>query len=145
MIADLIIGIPLILCFMVSCYFLGSVVSWSSLKEVRSHFKRSHEILSISHEPPSKWTKTGNDEGDITSPILLEKEGSVNNEDVTKILQPCSESDVLQAEVNPPMDLSPIIDKLKGICNNTPSLDDKQIALFWEALASVQIDQVHNT
>ena len=115
--------------------FLGSVVSWSSWKEVGSH-KRSHDLLSISHEPPPKRTKTGNDANGITLPILLE---SVSNEDVA------SGIDILQAEVIPPMDLSsPIIAKLKGVCSNTASLDDKQIILLWEELTSVRIDQVYN-
>ena len=118
---------------------LGSVVSWSSLKEVRSH-KRSHNLLSISNEPASKRTKPEKDEDGITSSILIEKR--VNSEDVTVTLQP-SEKEVSQTEVIQPIDLSsPIIAKLKQLCNNTATLDDKQITLLWEELTSVQIDQV---
>ena len=75
--------------------------------------------------------------------MLLEKEGSANDEDITNSLKCNSENDVLQAKVNPPMDLSPIIAKLKSLCNDTVSFADKQITLLWEELTSVQIDQVY--
>ena len=103
--------------------------------------KRSHDLLSISNGPPSKRTKPGNDEDGIISSILLGKGESVNNEATSLQL---SENDISQAEVKQPVNLSPIIAKLKQLCNNTATLDDKQIILLWEELASVQIDQVYN-
>ena len=126
---------PLLFC-------LASIVSWSSLKEAGSH-KRPHDLLYISHEqPPLKKTKTENDE-EITSSVVSEKKGASNNDEMTNSLHHISENNVTQSDVNPTMDFSHVITKLKCLCNESASLDDKQTALLWEELASVKTDQVH--
>ena len=118
---------------------LGSVVSWASMKEAGSH-KRSHGLLSM-HEPPPKKTKTGSDEESVTSPALVEVETS-NDNDTTNNMQHVSESSVTGTEVDPLMDFSPIITKLKCLCNDTTPFDDKQAIILWEELTSVDVDQV---
>ena len=110
-----------------------------SLKEAGSH-KRSPDLLSV-YEPPPKKTKIGSDEERVISPALVEGETD-NSEDINDNLQHVRESSVIGTEVNPLTDFSPIITKLKCLCNGTIPFDDKQAIILWEELASVDIDQV---
>ena len=132
--------------------FLCLVVSWSSKKEERSR-KRSHSLLSTLSEPSRKKIKTrknddndddDDDDDDTTSQIISENEKCVVNEDIAYNLQNSSKSSDVQTEIDPPLDLSPIIAKLKNLCNNNASLNDEETTLLWEELASVQTDQVCN-
>jgi len=128
--------------------FLCLVVSWSSKKEERSR-KRSHSLLSTLSEPSRTRKNDYNDDDDdddddTTSQIISENEKSVVNEDIAYNLQISSKSSDVQTEIDPPLDLSPIIAKLKNLCNNNASLNDEETTLLWEELASVQTDQVCN-
>ena len=117
------------------------MVRWSSLKE--GSCKRSHDLLSTLSEPPLKKIKTRKNDDDTPLLIISENEKSVINEDVAYNLQHSEISDV-ETDINPPLDLSPIITKLKYLCYNNACLNDEQITLLWEELASVQTDQVYN-
>ena len=125
--------------FLPTYSILGSVVSWASIKETASH-KRSHGLVST-HEPPPKRIKTGSDEENVISPTLVEGETS-NDKDITNNLQHVSESSVTGTDVKL-MDFSPIITKLKCLCNGTTPFDDKQAVILWEELTSVDVDQVY--
>lgn len=125
------------------CVHVGSVISWSSAKEERSH-KRSHSPICLSNEPPLKKSKTEEYIVSPTSPLLLEEEETITKEDVADNLQCTNKGDVSQNEVNPPVEILPIIAKLMYLCNHTTHFDDKEITLLWEELTSVEIDQVCN-
>ena len=128
-------------CLLFQTYsILGSVVSWASIKETASH-KRSHGLIVSKHEPPPKRTKTGSDEENVISSTLVEGETS-NDKDITNNLQHVSESNVTGTDVKL-MDFSPIITKLKCLCNGTTPFDNKQAIILWEELTSVDVDQVH--
>jgi len=117
-----------------NAHFIGSVVSWSSIKEVDSH-KRLHNLLCTSHEPPLKKTKTGNDEECVTSPVLVEDGRTADDEDL---------NNKLQSNSNDNIEVSPVVTKVKDFCNKSATLDDKEIALLWEELTSIETDQVCN-
>jgi len=133
---------------------IGSLLSWSQAMVGNNTVstKRSHDHSGASHEPPEKKVKTDQCEDQMSSSTVLmegEEEERItvddrevtstsslrNNNDIDKEPAKTTDSESLA-------DCLSLVAKLMEFCNQSATLDIKEVEQLWEELSSASANQV---
>ncbi|XP_065899102.1 uncharacterized protein [Dysidea avara] len=131
----------------------GSLLSWCSAveKDDTVPIKRSHDHSDTSHNPPGKRAKTDQCEDHIISlPVLIDEHEeyiTADDEEVpgTSLLMNDDNVDKEQTTTTKSKSLTDclsLVTKVMEFCNQSTTLDGKEVEQLWEEFNSISADQM---